>query len=230
MISPGLTVTGADERTDIDHLVSQLPTKAEIGILLSLNPEGRHRYPSLAWVDMVVRRYPRRCAVHICGRSARHALRSGSLNGWSQLVPRFQINGHVTADEFVAISNQIEEIPLITQLAPDVNESLVAMAQPRHQILLDASGGRGIMPAQWDAPVTHKAVGFAGGLGVSTLGSAWPHIISTAKAGSWIDMEGKLRDERDWFSVEAAVEVARIHQYLCSQAFTDYESNKGSPS
>ncbi len=71
-------------------------------------------------------------------------------------------------------------------------------------MLVDASGGRGITPAAWEAPATAKRVGFAGGLSPENMGWQLPLIRSVAKPDFWVDMESSLRDPADQFSVTRA--------------------------
>jgi hypothetical protein len=74
----------------------------------------------------------------------------------------------------------------------------------RLALLVDASGGRGVSPISWDRPNTRKPVGYAGGLGPNNLAKELPRIAAVARDPWWVDMEGKLRDESDWFAVGLA--------------------------
>jgi hypothetical protein len=71
-------------------------------------------------------------------------------------------------------------IPVITQ-EHGANEGVsLALKAPNHQVLFDASGGRGIETSEWLPPLDGKICGFAGGLGPETLSRALPVIKQVA--------------------------------------------------
>jgi len=71
-----------------------------------------------------------------------------------------------------------------------------------HQILHDASGGRGLAPDTWPRPVAGLLNGYAGGLHPDTLARSTADIASTVGDGHvWIDMESSLRDGDDRFDL-----------------------------
>jgi len=197
-----VTLTGADERTDIEALV-RLATDypaLEVGLLYTATPEGRNRYPSLPWLDGASQALSGRFALHVCG----HAARAELLNGCAELLRvisrsrRVQVNGDVGHAELPLLAARVPE--LITQFQAartDLREDSVA----NHSLLVDASGGRGISPAQWERPSTSKDVGYAGGLGPDNIRDQLPRIAAVAEGRYWIDMEGQLRTN-DWFDLD----------------------------
>lgn len=209
----GITMTGVDERTSIDDIVRLADLGVEIGILYTFDPESRHRYPPLPWIGEVVRELIGRCSLHICGKRARKELLEHRLDWLTDLFPRVQVNGVLTCDEVEALCLMMPGKTIITQHY-EVNRHLLAVGSPNHAILVDASGGRGQLPSSWERPETNKAVGFAGGLGPATLRGEWPKIASVAANGSWVDMEGQLRDEDDWFDAWKAMEVVEMWRSL----------------
>jgi phosphoribosylanthranilate isomerase len=86
---------------------------------------------------------------------------------------------------------------------------LLAVDAPNHSLLVDGSGGRGLSPERWVKPTTSKRVGFAGGLGPDNISAEYARIKEVAEGDFWIDMEGKLRDENDWFDTEKAYRMLR---------------------
>lgn len=81
---------------------------------------------------------------------------------------------------------------------------------PRHQILMDASGGRGVSPETWPRPIAGVSCGYAGGLGPDTIIADLDRIGQVVGDGViWIDMEGRLRDTSDRFDLIRVEEVLK---------------------
>jgi hypothetical protein len=210
---PTITVTGADERTSLEDLLrlTRLSPVVEIGLLYTETPEGRNRYPRREWLKETVEALGKRCAVHICGGAARKlAIRRPD---WLRPAGRVQVNGDVSVEELFAFCRPFGYAEVITQHAP--GRTGLCNANPshhdnprffaaRHSMLVDATGGRGKSPQKWGRPNTWKPVGFAGGLGPDNLAQELPKIAAVARDPWWVDMEGKLRDEDDWFSAGLA--------------------------
>ena len=131
---------------------------------------------------------------------------------------RIQVNGLVQKEEIEAICSLYPDKTIITQHTR-ANEALLEVSTPNHAILIDGSGGRGISPTSWVRPTTTKSVGFAGGLGAENLIHELPKIESVAITPWWVDMEQKLRNDDDRFSISKALRAIsvfhswqRIHQ------------------
>ena len=196
--TPSITLTGADERTDVSRL---LRLRAEIGLLYTATPEGRNRYPRREWIAEIVPRLSR-VAIHVCGSGARRELRSGKLSDIVANAQRIQVNGRLDALDVEDICAQYYSHTIITQHRPD-NARLLAVSASNHAVLIDASGGRGVSPESWEPPKTEKQVGYAGGLGPENIAAELERIGQVASGFWWIDMEGKLRID-DWFSLDRA--------------------------
>lgn len=207
-----ITLTGADEETVIDDLVSLVAAipMVEIGLLFTATPEGVNRYPSMDWLTMAASALSGRCAIHICGGGARAMLLAGELSKLTRHAPRIQVNGVVGLGELANLAAQVDT--LITQHCL-ANEGLVLADVKNHALLVDGSGGRGISPDNWSRPVTNKPVGFAGGLGLANLDTELCKIALVADGDWWIDMEGKLRVD-DWFDLVQARAVANRFQSI----------------
>lgn len=205
-----ITLTGADERTQIEdlaHLLDDFP-EVEIGLLYTATPEGRQRYPSRIWLAQAARALSGRVALHICGRDARRELLGGLLSDLTRHAPRVQVNGRLEVAEVEVLARLVGT--LITQHNA-ANASLVQAVALNHALLVDSSGGRGVSPHAWVAPKTDKVVGFAGGLGPDNIQVEYTRIEWVAKPGAWLDMEGKLR-VNDWFSLSMAHRCAQLFQ------------------
>lgn len=208
-----ITFTGIDEHTDLAEVRRRLlcHPDVEIGILATEWPEGRSRYPRLGWITDAVRFLSPRCAVHFCGRRIRERLTDnrGTLDDWFGVFAarRMQVNGTVTVEDATAICLRYWRIPVITQHT-EANAALaVQEIGLNHQLLVDGSGGRGVLPEAWASPVTTKAVGFAGGLGPKTLAAELPWIAPIAGPAAWIDMESGIRNSADRFDIGLAEEA-----------------------
>lgn len=205
-----ITLTGADEATPLDWIRQAVNRPdVEIGLLLSASPEGRHRYPSREWLHHAAAAAQGRAALHVCGGTARSWLQQGKLPGLVSLCQRIQVNGKVGTPgigvlEIEELCAQYPHNTIITQHCPG-NEILLKVDAPNHALLVDASGGRGIAPGDWQRPAGAKAVGLAGGLGPDTLAMQLPAIAKAAAGhGFWVDMESRLRSPDDWFDRELA--------------------------
>lgn len=198
-----ITLTGVDERTDLDAL----PDGVEIGVLYTWEPERRHRYPPRSTVVKILERLQgRRLALHVCGGRARAKLLEYALPDLTHLVSRIQVNGQLFPDDVRTVCGLYGGHTIITQHTIQ-NSELAVLDVPNHVVLVDGSGGRGRSPEQWKRPNTQKAVGFAGGLGPENVRDELTRIQSVAVGEWWIDMEGKLRNQDDWFDVQRANDV-----------------------
>ncbi|MCE2724805.1 MAG: hypothetical protein LW865_16240 [Betaproteobacteria bacterium] len=211
-----ITLTGADERTSVtvlQALVASYPS-VEIGLLYTATPEGRNRYPPLDWLHATAEALTQRVAIHICGRTARQQLLDGKLAGLVSHARRVQVNGQLSVEELQACASRVPH--LITQHNATTRE-LASVPIATHSLLVDASGGKGLSPQYWQRPADagSKPVGYAGGLGPDNLATQLDQIAYVAgeSAGqAWVDMEGKLRDESDWFDLDRAARCAQIFE------------------
>lgn len=197
-----ITFTGVDSRTNLD----ELPCGVEYGILFRISTAGQNRYPSrksaaAMMAYMVTGGHA--VALHVCGARARTALINGQLMDLTAWPQRIQVNGRVEPWELEDICRQHPGHTIITQDS-EWNRGLLDEEWKNHAILVDASGGRGKSPDEWARPDTDKPVGFAGGLGPDNIQSELTRIRAVATGDWWIDMEGKLRDEQDWFDASRA--------------------------
>ena len=223
-----ITLTGIDQNTtaeDIDGLL-EYPA-VELGVLWSANPERRPRYPSFDYIEDAVRSFPNRIAIHVCGNGARAQMKDalqredGIIYRAICNASRIQINGKISADELAHLLVRTTTIDarIITQ-HNSKNGSLCAEfpRHQRHELLVDASGGRGILPVEWRAPVTKKRVGFAGGITPSNLSDALSEIEALGIKDFWVDMETGLRKTAFQDRTSPALGVDRFDFGLASSA------------
>jgi hypothetical protein len=80
-----------------------------------------------------------------------------------------------------------------------------------HQVLHDASGGRGKLPATWQKPIAGVLTGYSGGLALENVIESLEKIETQVGDGYiWIDMESCLRDENDRFDLDKAGAIAAL--------------------
>ncbi len=137
------------------------------------------------------------------------------------VIGRVQININGGKDSFKFYANKVADIiraypdiEFIFQYTPRQRTRLKKLdwAGAAFSMLFDASGGRGISPRAWRAPVmpNHK-MGYSGGLSPENVYENLDKInlILPANYNTWIDAEGKLKaPETKQF------DVARAEKYI----------------
>lgn len=200
-----VTLTGVDRKTDL----KSLPKYCEIGLLLSATNTG-NRYFNEIEIFEVARDVSKthHVAIHVCGQVAKDKLFSDKdyLSEACRYAGRIQVNGIVGSADLHYLCRHRHGLGIITQHTK-MNQHLIYNDNVSHQVLVDASGGRGVLPDKWTRPDTIKRVGFAGGLSPDNLFGELNLIEKVAFEPYWVDMESSLRDENDWFDVSKADEV-----------------------
>ncbi len=222
----GVTLTGVDESMPLPHLanLSQEFPFVEWGFLYSPKRQGQPgRYPSLQFLKRVFKELSPyvRVALHLCGDSVTDFVTDepvvSDLVRWvAGREGRVQLNFNASTlgfpvEELTDCIDQLPRTPFITQYNQantDVWKQLGGCEN--HCVLFDASGGRGMSPGGWPAPLQGVRCGYAGGLGPENVQAELARI--RAAAGDqpfWIDMEGKLRDQNDRFDLGSVLDVLR---------------------
>lgn len=223
-MSPFITCTGIDDNTDLDAADRMATPGVEFGILLTNDPEGRNRYPNKATIKSATEILGNRCAVHVCGKTARADMLAGRYDETLSRVGRIQVNGAVSIFELDQIGRRFPDQQIITQHTEanrDLRWSRARLADlgANHALLVDGSGGRGISPENWPLVSTDKRVGFAGGLGPDNLATELLRIKEVSGGHWWVDMESKLRDATDWLSLDKCSQVIAIAKALVPRRF-----------
>lgn len=215
MVKPScITFTGIDpgcSRAELFALL-QLDPRIELGILYSKTKAGSTldlRYPPFEWIRDTAAAIDAayglgRVALHVCGIAVKNLIQGDGLNVSTWHYARIQLNGKFNYTEAGQIRRFIGEgtaYSCITQF--DANPGLHEICRS-HQILFDASGGRGILRKEWPKAIPDRVCGYAGGLGPDNLRKELPRIAAVAGPVYWVDMEGSLRDENDHFCIGKA--------------------------
>ena len=219
-----VTITGADDSVDPEALryYSEKFPFVEWGILFGSRSGPRPRFPSNDWIARVARLAKKeglQLSAHLCGSwvkrwvlNAEPTWRDRKLTDAFQRI-QFNFHGqyHKAAMGFIATLRQTKDAPQEYIFQHDgVNDSLISTftggASIKAYVLHDVSGGAGILPKSWPAPIGIYC-GYAGGLGPDNLKEQIEHILAAAgDTRIWIDMETRVRSEDDARLVLAKVE------------------------
>jgi len=173
-------------------------------------------------------------AAHLCGKTMRKVVSGDDTWGdhhWlspsnvATMFSRFQLNFSARRegyDEEVLNSLFSRWLyafakPMITQEHAG-NDGVTEILQDQdqthyrsyrlHQVLHDASGGRGVAPDVVPQPVAGMLNGYAGGIGPDNVIDRLNAVEAAVGRGyCWIDMENSLRDENDQFDLDRATSV-----------------------
>lgn len=222
MLLNRVTITGADDNTDIQQLLdlsAEFPF-VEWGILVSKGQEGGFRFPSRQWITEFCVRASKdmKVSMHVCGSWVRDML-VGELD-WlvlpdcADLCQRVQINTH--GQPHVSTTGMLRSFldnphgfkEYIFQW-DGVNNHLAYAAQAyasatkdfKVSALYDTSAGAGILPEHWEKPLKGlEWTGYAGGLGPDNVADQILKIAGTQESPLeyfWIDMERRVRSSDD---------------------------------
>jgi hypothetical protein len=236
-----VTITGADDNTPVSELIAlsaEFPY-VEWGILVSRHSEGHPRFPSRKWQANFAAAINDKIALsmHICGGYVREIL-SGGLP-WEQLpaetaevARRIQLNTHAephvtTVGAFSWMLARGNSIQFIIQL-DGVNDHILDAAIERgiNAVgLSDKSHGAGVLPEIWPDPHRRSIYhGYAGGLGPENVAAEIAKMtLATHEARVhrnlefWIDMEGRVRDNREHLDLAKVRQVLEICRPLITK-------------
>lgn len=221
-----VTVTGADDSIDPRELIKlsiRYPF-VEWGILLSRSQEGKARFPSVNWmVDLehIAEDWDAKFSGHLCGQWVRALLRGSNRfvterPYLSQMFQRVQLNFHaephdVTEGELIARLREWNREEYILQF-DNVNNLLLGALWHgglRATPLFDLSGGAGVEPLEWPAPIGEYC-GYAGGLHPDKLAAQLERIaLAAGRSRIWIDVETHVRSNED-----KQFDLGKVEQFL----------------
>jgi phosphoribosylanthranilate isomerase len=211
----GITFTGVDRYTNLE----ELPFGCEYGILFSLH-NITNRYPSLEEIENISKilyEKGHKLSLHVCGSEAKKMLIEKKLDNFIMNFERIQVNGKIKPLKGKIISKMYEYSHEIIFQYNNNNKVLIEEYQNNFEnivFLLDGSGGRGISPEKWENPCKKVKFGYAGGISPENIIIELEKIYLISNLVFWIDMEGKIRDEEDKFSIIKIKEVLnKIEEY-----------------
>ncbi len=222
-----MTMTGVDENTDLHQLIalSNVNPNVEWGLLYSPHQQGEPgRFPSTYFLKKTLALAPSsvQIALHICGQGVDDVLtaepvatalmalltaRSGRL--------QLNFNHRKRPVDLPALAKFITgnpNLPIITQIHNGNSEvqpglfKILGFAPTNHQMLFDASGGRGHVATTLEAPRYGIPCGYAGGIGPDNIVERVTTINAiVGNLNAWVDMESSLRTttgDTDWFDLK----------------------------
>jgi hypothetical protein len=211
-----VTLTGADDSIDSLELVklSERFPFVEWGILVSKHNECTWRFPSFEWQRMLNVRYEQagrslHLSAHLCGRWVRELLRGNA--GWfaereaiTPMFERLQLNFHAERGlkyDAGILASIMHKMPRQVIFQYDgINEQIMQAVREQGADavpLFDRSGGRGVLPSAWPAPI-EPYCGYAGGLSPDNVVDELQKIATVAgDVPFWIDAETHVRSNND---------------------------------
>jgi hypothetical protein len=225
-----VTITGADDRVDVEDMVKCAGTYpfVEFGILLSESRTTSKRYPSRGWVGSLRKHRELPISAHLCGRFAREPelgallvepqYRRVQINGYTQGWPGLPFLAQRWA-MFVGCHRlilQARDESSLQDVANDARVVGVTLDSVAPAVLFDPSGGRGMDPFKWPVAPNGVHVGFAGGINIENVDGVLADILKANPTigDFWIDMESGARDADDEFDWSRVVSVLRAVQEM----------------
>jgi len=230
-----VTITGIDERTDINrlsHLQERYPF-VEWGVLLSYDwRKNGNRFPRPKFLkELDYRRL--HLSAHLCGQMAKDVLLCNvgkMLQGIDynlDIFSRCQLNISNPEQFFYELRSMrpfdrvIDEVILQMPDVPTLESFIqfVGKPTPRVAYLLDASAGRGVdTPIDvFDNPSLH--IGYAGGINPDNVYDKLKTLLEDPGIGYfWLDMESGVRTD-DWLDLDKVEAVLNICMDLIKNYF-----------
>ena len=234
------TLTGVDESTSLPRLsrLSRSFPIAEWGVLFSRSKmkseEGQGRYPRVEWIRRFTdhaKKHNLRTALHVCGADVEALLKGDPelvslASGFQRIQMNFTaerelIGGHLPAHCVIDFIREHELQSRAGRVIIQYNSNNAEFCRGLSggagiDYLVDASGGRGLVPKEWpdQNQLFGMRCGYAGGLGPDNVIAELDRIQKSAAGKSfWIDMESKLRvdDRFDLARCETVLKKVSLH-------------------
>jgi hypothetical protein len=219
-----VTITGADDNTnhsDMINISKDFPF-VEWGILFSSSRQGSERYPSIEWVNELrdkieklgLMRTKFICSAHLCGEYAKNIITKGTpekfrdesgikhpILFWRQQLNFNSKNTEVNYDYLTSYFKGLGNNTIIQYNKSNLDLCNKIISDPLINkkgvhFLYDGSGGRGVLPGEWQGVTPNHFTGYAGGLNPDNLEESLININKAAGDNSiWIDTETGVRTD-----------------------------------
>ena len=231
-----VTITGADDQiepSDLMDLSNKYPF-VEWGLLLSVNQQGKPRYPSKPWLFSLIDYWADYdCSTPLSGHLCGSLCRQIGAGEWRakdeypellQWFDRFQLNFATYADSLnpETVLRVLTRPPkcwsgvqFIFQLH-DFHHPLFLAAQAAHLNVIpmhDLSGGIGALTEKWPTAIS-TLCGYAGGLTPDNLEAQLDAIAKVSENRTiWIDVETGVRTDNqfDLQKVSRFLKIVKPH-------------------
>jgi len=217
-----VTITGADNKTEVDMMVEitkQYPF-VEWGILFSPKRIGEERYPDMLWLDFLADAFnkdPLPLSAHLCGGYTREMLSGNSTYHINHLeiFSRRQLNFNASRNraDLNAFFGLLERQDFNFILQQNFSNLIVCEEARKRNLknvafLYDSSGGRGTIANEWKKPFDGFFTGYAGGLSPDNLADELKKIEQVCgDAEIWIDTETRVR-------TNGVLDMNKVKQFL----------------
>lgn len=232
MIINKVTISGADDRVNIENMISiqkQYPF-VEWGILISYQRSGSNRYPSASWIDKLP--YELDISLHLCGAVCRSFLANPNMesieaiNGdhWSRVQLNLSLKDKDYFQELELVVRFAEKtskgiiLPYNKGNQPNIDKILSRGELPENiHFLYDSSGGRGTEIKSFNKPLP-TYTGYAGGLSPDNVFDTCDLLTNMYEweDNIWIDMETGVRTD-DKFDLDKVRSVLSKSQNFINQ-------------
>jgi hypothetical protein len=232
-----VTFTGVDAFTDLERLAALAVHRPwmEVAALVSEERAGEDpRYPSRTWRQRFLHAaLPRRQrALHLCGAAVGDFLRDDErLLRDLDRVARVQLNfsaERIPSDWLEALPSHVRQwqdfapdTEFVLQINPANARLPTLFSPPEHYwnvaFLADSSGGRGVVPAAWPAPVPGFRTAYAGGIAPGRIVSTLRALAEIAPPITGIDMETGVRTD-DCFDLDKVEQVIAELEACCARS------------
>jgi hypothetical protein len=226
-----VTITGADDKTDINKMI-ELSNKypfIEWGILFSVSKQGNTpRYPSINWITKLLDagfEHNMSFSAHLCGEHSRNAIEYTDgdsdllldiIYGYSFIFNRVQLNFNarnlkIDYDTFSSFVCGTKTCIIQHNESNKIFcDEIIKMGCKVH-FLYDGSGGRGNLPKEWKPKINGYFTGYAGGLNPENIAQELHHISTVNSDEIWVDTETGVRtnDVLDFDKVEAFLKICQ---------------------
>lgn len=230
-----ITLTGVDDWTNLAELLalSRDYPFVEWGALYDPRKAGMApRYPSLESIERFAafaQEHDLHAALHLCGPIVKELIEMSDLDDPEhpvmQLAGRFgrvQLNCNIRGSKLdsgslLCLMDRLKRSESRTRAIVQYHEGNRQFAElllqnNQYDVLFDESGGRGVQRTSWPDRVwtSFSRPGFAGGIGPDNIESVFDSLRKLPlKSAFWVDMEQRIRDERDRLDLVLCERVLR---------------------
>jgi hypothetical protein len=196
-----ITLTGIDDRTDLDRVVRLSETYAvEWAVLFSPDRQGiDNRFPTQETIERF-RSLPVLKSAHLCGDYAADVMSGAPCRVDLTGFQRAQINHRKPDFEAIREFGVEHTVGVIAQ-----HRTLIYPDSDGVELLFDRSGGKGETPKEWPQHPGRR-VGYAGGITPDNIKDILNAIDS--RGDYWLDMESGVRTD-DWLDLDKCETVLR---------------------